>query len=224
MIRRIIATLGVLTACALVGAPGAFAGESPTAPPEASLMPPGANGYHSAYYNYRQMMAEKQATHSAATVKNGVTTAGPSWSCGAQGWFASRYTGLYVSDELGYAGGEKGMLRARSSSVGPWELYQFCGNAQTGAAAIFADGNAAWVSTEVSYSGALYGMLRARSFSIGAWEEYSLAGVEGAFSIWSAANARWVSAEYGDSGNWWGMLRARSETIGAWESYAGTAF
>jgi hypothetical protein len=224
MLRTITVTTAALLACALLSASPTLAAESPTAPSEASLLPPGSNGYHSAYYNYRQMMAEKAATGSNATVKNGVTTAGSEWSCGAQGWFASRANGLYVSNEVSAPGAEKDMLRARATSVGPWEMFQFCGNAVTGAVAIFADANVAWVSTELGYTGAAYAMLRARSFSIGAWEQYSLAGVEGAFSIWSAANHLWVSAELGYSGGWSGMLRARSETIGPWESFAGTAF
>jgi hypothetical protein len=29
----------------------------------------------------------------------------------------------YVSAELGYTGGDYGMLRARSSSIGPWESF-----------------------------------------------------------------------------------------------------
>jgi hypothetical protein len=224
MVRRITTALAVLGAFALFGAPGAFAGESPTAANEASQAPPGSNGYHSAYYNYRQMMAEKQATGSSATVKNGVATAGSAWSCGAQGWIASRANGLYVSNEVGSPGEEKDMLRARATSVGPWEMFQFCGNAVTGAVAIFADANVAWVSTELGYTGLKYAMLRARSFSIGAWEQYQLAGVAGAFSIWSAANHLWVSAELGYPGGWNGMLRARSETIGEWENFSGTAF
>jgi hypothetical protein len=197
MVRPITATIAALAAFASLGAPGAFAGESPTAPSEASLVPAGSNGYHSAYYNYEQMMAEKQATHSSATVKNGVATAGSEWSCGAQGWIASRANGLYVSNEVGSPGEEKGMLRARATSVGPWEMFQFCGNAVTGAVAIFGDANVAWVSTELGDTGLKYAMLRARSFSIGAWEQYQLAGVAGAFSIWSAADHLWVSAELG---------------------------
>lgn len=223
MVRRITAALAVLAAFALLGAPGALAGESTTAPSEASL-PAGSNGYHSAYYNYERLIAEKQATHSSASVKNGVATAGSAWSCGEQGWISSRANGLYVSNEVGSPGEEKDMLRARATSVGPWELFQFCGNAVTGAVAIFGDANAAWVSTELGYTGLKYAMLRARSFSIGAWEQYQLSGVAGAFSIWSAANRLWVSAELGYSGSWNGMLRARSETIGEWENFSGTAF
>jgi hypothetical protein len=223
MVRQITAALAVLAAFALLGAPGALAGESTTAPSEASL-PAGSNGYHSAYYNYERLIAEKQATHSSASVKNGVATAGSAWSCGEQGWISSRANGLYVSNEVGSPGEEKDMLRARATSVGPWELFQFCGNAVTGAVAIFGDANAAWVSTELGYTGLKYAMLRARSFSIGAWEQYQLSGVAGAFSIWSAANRLWVSAELGYSGSWNGMLRARSETIGEWENFSGTAF
>jgi hypothetical protein len=217
MFSRISTLIGVFVATALLGAPSALA-----ASPEQS--PPGSNGYHSAYYNYLQMTADKHATGSAATIKNGVTAASSAWSCGTQGWIASRASGLYISTEALSPGDEKGMLRARATSVGPWEMYQICGNAQTGAGAIWADGNAKWVTTEIGDQGLKYAMLRARSSSIGPWEEYQFAGVAGAFSIWSHANALWVSAELGYSGGWYGMIRARSGEIGAWESFAGPGF
>jgi hypothetical protein len=221
MLPRITRALVVFLTIPLLAAPNALA----ATPSESSAaLPPGANGYHSALYNYEQMKTEKAATHSTASVTNGVNTPSSPWSCVGQGWIASKYSGLYVSTELGYHGSELGMLRARSSSVGPWELYQLCGNAHTGALALFADANATWVSTELGYSGILYGMLRARGTSIGPWEEYSGEGTVNLFYLYSNANFRWVSTEYGDSGNWWGMLRARSTEVGQWEEYFGTAF
>ena len=39
-------------------------------------------------------------------------------------WFIqSDANNLYVSAELGYTGGNYGMLRARATSIGPWEQY-----------------------------------------------------------------------------------------------------
>jgi hypothetical protein len=36
----------------------------------------------------------------------------------------SLYNGEYVSAEFGYTGGETGLLRARSLSIGPWEQFE----------------------------------------------------------------------------------------------------
>jgi hypothetical protein len=141
------------------------------------------------------------------------------WECSAQGWIQSAYNGLYVSTELGYSGAEKGMLRARSTSVGPWELYQLCWRTGVGGPtyAIWSDGAAKFVTAEIGPEAAVYGMLRARSNSVGAWEEFTIYGATKLLIL--GANSKWVSAEFGWSGNWYGMLRARSESIGQWEEY-----
>jgi len=87
----------------------------------------------------------------------------------------SEANGLYVSAELGYTGTENGMqiygmLRARATSVGPWEEFQTDNEALKAA-------NYLYVTAELGYTGtyngmALNGMLRARATSIGPWEQF----------------------------------------------------
>lgn len=203
--------LGLLAIMALT-APSAFAAE---------VAPAGANGYHSAWANLLEQQATKRAANSSAIVQNGVKAAA-TIECGSAGYIQSRYTGNFVSTELGFAGQAAAELRARATSVGPWELYQICYNLSSGLYNIFADANGAWVSTEIGYTGGLYGMLRARAAVIGSWEGYNIAGTSYGFIIKSAANNLYVSGEFGYSGNDYGMLRARSSGIGQWEEWQGT--
>lgn len=221
------AAVAVTLALALLTSPGAFAAE-----------PPGANGYQSAIAlaekqkeavndglaapgNLRgvpnpkpeQRQAGAQVTSALSGVKP-YSTVG--WECGPEGFIQSRANGLYVSTELGYLGEEKGMLRARSSSVGAWELYQICSPAGSGTPrAIWSDGAAKFVSTELGDTGPKWAMLRARANSVGPWEEYVFLGK----SLIYGVSERWVSAELGDTGSWYGMLRARAESIGPWEEW-----
>jgi hypothetical protein len=75
----------------------------------------------------------------------------------------------WVSAELGYGGGRYGMLRARATSIGPWETF----NAGYGLRNIT---NWRWVTAELGYGGGLYGMLRARGDHYGPWEHFSNSG------------------------------------------------
>jgi hypothetical protein len=82
----------------------------------------------------------------------------------------SEANGLYVTAELGYTGTDNGMpiagmLRARATSVGPWEEFQTDNEALKAA-------NYTYVSAELSYTGTDYGMLRARAATIGPWEKF----------------------------------------------------
>lgn len=84
--------------------------------------------------------------------------------------------GLYVSAELGYSGNLNGMLRARASSIGPWEQFSlFYGGGDAHGSYSLRAANGLWVSAEVGYatSDPLYGMLRARVDKIGPWERFS---------------------------------------------------
>ena len=93
------------------------------------------------------------------------TTPGGDDPC--QEWVLASSGGI-VSVELEYAGYKQGMLRARSSSIGPWEKLRICRheNFQT----IFSVAAQRYVSVELDYDGADKGMLRARTDKAGAWE------------------------------------------------------
>jgi hypothetical protein len=203
------------------------------AAPSAHAAPTDANGYHSVL---AMAQSQSEAARSAAAVPDeldgllnqaltGARASGikplstVGWECTGEGWIQSAYNGLYVSTEVDYSGAEKGMLRARSTSVGPWELYQICWRDGGGGStdAIWSDGAAKFVTAEIGPEAVVYGMLRARANSVGAWEEFTILG--GPKMLINAANGLWVSAEFGWSGNWYGMLRARAESIGEWEEY-----
>lgn len=89
----------------------------------------------------------------------------------------SNANGLFVSAELGYATTNPlyGMLRARSSSIGPWETFKrgdyFANNTVSH---VFTAANGSYVTTELGYTGSEYAMLRARpnQTSIGPWEKF----------------------------------------------------
>ena len=132
------------------------------------------------------------------------------------GWLQSVANGKYVAAELNYTGAGYGELRARSSSVGSWERFEFCfgiGGALA-AVAIRSLANGKWVAAELQYTGALYGMLRARASSIGPWETFN-----GGSGLRNKANWKFVSAELQYTGIRYGMLRARADRYGPWEQF-----
>ena len=91
------------------------------------------------------------------------------------GWLRSNANGKYVSVEMSYGGVDKYMLRARASTVGPWERFEFCWGVGGNDAnlAIRSVYNGKWVSAELGYGGGRYGMLRARASSYGPWEYFT---------------------------------------------------
>ncbi len=131
--------------------------------------------------------------------------------------------GLYVSAELGDGGAWYGMLRARNSWVGPWELFTICDDAFTGLTTIQSEANGLYVSAELGYGGQWYGMLRARSSSVGAWEEFYTGMVDYPnfiYRIQSNANGYNTSARLDYSGADYGMLQAGFATwVGSWEKF-----
>jgi len=132
------------------------------------------------------------------------------------GWLRSDANNKYVSVELGYGGGSNAMLRARASSVGPWERFEFCWGVQNnpGYLAIRSIANGKWVAAELGRTGNDYGMLRARSTSIGPWETFS-----GLTGLRNTTNWKWVTAELGQTGSRDAMLRARANSYGPWEHF-----
>jgi hypothetical protein len=134
-------------------------------------------------------------------------------------------TGLFVSSEVNYDGGNEGMLRARATRVGSWERFHVrcLGNARFALRAA----NGLWVAAELGsgYTGAALGMLRARSSRIGSWETFTYRPVngvsfgDGPMALESVANDRLVAAEFDYEGGSEGMLRARSTERRSWETF-----
>jgi len=132
------------------------------------------------------------------------------------GWLQSVANNKYVSAELHYEGAGYGELRARASTVGSWERFEFCwGENQTAFnLSIRSLANGKWVSAELQYTGPLYAMLRARASRIGPWETFNAA-----LGIRNTVNWKWVTAELQYTGIRYGMLRARADRYGPWEQF-----
>jgi hypothetical protein len=135
--------------------------------------------------------------------------------------FAMRFiaNGRYVSTEIAWTGGAYARLRARATTVGPWEKYTLY--ASGSAWAIRSKANGRFVSAELGWTGNNYGLLRARATSIGPWERYSLLynSTSRRYALRSMANGRYVAAELGFPQPFTGELRARSTAIGSWEQF-----
>jgi DNA-binding Lrp family transcriptional regulator len=141
-------------------------------------------------------------------------------SCNPNLAFFNNANKKWVSAELGYTGDYYGMLRARATSVGPWETFTFCnwGTYYT----LQSNANHKYVSAEVGYYGRWNGMLRARADSVGPYERFQKNWVaEPMFDLVSDENFLYVSAELGYATTDWeyGMLRARSSSLGNWEVF-----
>ncbi len=125
-----------------------------------------------------------------------------------------------VSTELGYAGNEYAMLRARATVEGPWEQYRVCNFPDAGYWTIQSEADGLFVSAELGYTGNQYAMLRARASVVGPWEKFTLVSCGfNCTAIQSQANGLFVSAELGYTGAQYGMLRARASTVGPWEQF-----
>jgi hypothetical protein len=138
--------------------------------------------------------------------------------------------GPFVSAEVGYTGEDNGMLRARSVSVGPWELFKVCPTVD-GFYTIKSEYNNLLVSAEFGYTGPRFGMLRARTpeNQAGPWEKFAvstdhayptLVNIESPSSP-QLMGSTMVSAEFGYTGKDNGMLRVRGQTLipGDWERF-----
>ncbi|WP_242902279.1 fascin domain-containing protein [Actinomadura terrae] len=127
--------------------------------------------------------------------------------------------GMFVSAELGYGGGDYGMLRARASAADAWEKFALNGVDTTWT--LKSEANGKYVSAELGYGGGDYGMLRARADVADAWEKYDLYynEAQNLYALKSQANGKFVSAELGYGGRDYAMLRARAADIGAWEKF-----
>jgi hypothetical protein len=113
----------------------------------------------------------------AMTLMLVVLGAGNAWACtsGDSAKFAIRSESdrRYVSAELGKSGNVYGVLRARATTVGPWERFRVrC--LGWNAIAIQSLANGRYVAAELGYKDGLYGLLRARATTVGPWERFSL--------------------------------------------------
>jgi hypothetical protein len=149
------------------------------------------------------------------------------FSCYNQQSLVSNANADYVSAELGYTGASYGMLRARATTIGPWEKFDFCYDATQGWWAISSDANGLYVTAQFGYAGASFGELTASSSSIGPYQKWLLSCIPGSpvgpqiefVTIRAQTNLNYVSAEIGYTGASYGMLRARAATAGPWEEY-----
>jgi hypothetical protein len=142
--------------------------------------------------------------------------------CGQLLAFKSVAANRYVSAELDYSGGGWAMLRARATSIGPWEQFSLCGQGNQTALWSVAAGN--YVSMEYGYGGGAWAMLRARSATHDAWEHFSLEHIgscgDSCTAIRSTFTDRLVTAELAYEDGDYGMLRARTTgTPEAWEQF-----
>ncbi|MET8910346.1 hypothetical protein [Micromonospora sp. NPDC004551] len=176
-----------------------------------------------------ELERQRQATaRAAAAVSGQVTTAAlahpePCW----QNVSFKRY-GLtkYVSMELQYTGDRQYELRARSASVGPWELFTLCRDPYSEVTTIRSQSNHNYVSVEEAYQGTIYAMLRARTgeVNLGPWELFYSdiePGQGHCGQIRANSNGLFVAAEEDYTGASQGMLRARTKAsqIGTWETF-----
>jgi hypothetical protein len=133
---------------------------------------------------------------------------------------AASGNGDFVSAELGYTGTSYGMLRARATTQGSWEMWTEV-VLPNGNVAFRSNANGLYVSAELGNTGSTYGELRARASVIGPWENFQpVFGSDGTtYSIRSVANGLYVSAELGYTGSNYAMLRARASSVGPWEQF-----
>jgi hypothetical protein len=88
-------------------------------------------------------------------------------------YIKNEYNGRYVSAEFGRTGVDDGMLRARATSIGPWEKFRierWGPNPSMYTIKSLTYGR--YVSTELGYGGVRKNMLRARASGIGNWEKF----------------------------------------------------
>jgi hypothetical protein len=157
------------------------------------------------------------------------TVAGPdATTCQTDVYINSYQNGLYVSAELGWGGDQYGLLRARATQVGPWELFEECWYVDTSGRYVYtlrSEASGKYVSTEYDfgnneYGDSLYMVLRARADSPGTWEHYFI-GVPANWEmdLQSVKINRYVSAEVLYQGAYVGVLRARATQVGPWEIF-----
>jgi hypothetical protein len=147
-----------------------------------------------------------------------LVVAQPAWAgCGTVS-IVNAYTGLAVSAELGDVGIFNGMLRARATSVGPWEKFTMCMD-DNHVFTLKSQANNLYVSTEEDYEGGYQYLLRARAAVVGGWELFVMYGVGGDTVEFTGSPGYWVTSELGYSGSDQYLLRANRKSLGGWETW-----
>jgi hypothetical protein len=204
-------------AAALITAMGAAAGSGVLSADSAMASPPPAHA-SARPQSIAVASMEQQGRHLLVQQPGVAPNTVHCWSGVA---IYSTANGRYVSTELGYTGGDHAMLRARSTSVGPWEQYIVCRDDANGLTDMASQATGLDVSAELGFGGGRNAMLRARASSVGPWELFTSSANPGGSYTWIASNAngRFVSAELGYGGSYYGMLRARATSVGPWEVF-----
>jgi hypothetical protein len=135
----------------------------------------------------------------------------------------SRSNRKYVTAELADPGALKGLLRARSSGVGTWQMFQ-CVAIGSDQWALKSRVNHKYVTTQIDYPGALKGVLRAGASKVGASERFTFRSVLSCscYAL-KAVNSRFATTDPSSSNATRGLLRAHGTTIGSRQEFDITA-
>jgi hypothetical protein len=76
--------------------------------------------------------------------------------------------GRYVTAEISWTGNRNGLLRARATSIGPWEQFRIPNGVSI--VTLFSLANSRYVTVENGWTGDSYASLRARATAVGTWE------------------------------------------------------
>ncbi len=174
IVRRSLGVFTLLCVCSLfvtLGTSSAYAA-GPARTSSHVFVPPGF--VQVTQQNFRQLMHSPLAHY---RISPRINNTGPGPYLFTDNIY-SVANGLYVSAELGYSGGNKGMLRARTNvnKLGPWEVFNWYGGFNNNEFEIQSNANSLFVTAELGYTGSNYAMLRARtgSNSLGPWEQFYL--------------------------------------------------
>jgi hypothetical protein len=132
--------------------------------------------------------------------------------------FVNDATGLAVSAELGYAQTDAfyGELRARATSIGPWERFRECIDANN-VFTLQSLANNEYVSVEVNYEGKYQYMLRARASVVGNWEKFVKYDM-GEYFVFTGQGYL-VTSDQSYTGSEKYMMLANRKTEGSWEHW-----
>ncbi|MET7420998.1 hypothetical protein [Dactylosporangium sp. NPDC005555] len=125
----------------------------------------------------------------------------------------------YISEEQGYTGSNKNMLRARQTTdgLGTWEHFSLCSfNGRSDL--IFIQATSGYlVTAEYGYSGNLKGMLRGRGEWPSDWEIFEVWSDAGKYFLRNQATKGWVSVRVDMTGSYLNMVRGNGTSAGPWE-------
>ncbi len=242
--RKIAAAATALacTALLVVLAPGRGSASPPASPsapvPSGSApatgpvkVPPGPPplqpGFHPAHQpiSQRDLRQLTSTAEGRAQLQSRQVTSAAGLTCWSDVTLQSAANGRYVTTEIGYTGNDNGLLRARATEVGPWELYTQCEGQGTNGQyyeAYLSQANGKYVTTEYGFTGSMYTALRARASVDGTWEHYYTGTPCGdwlAFDLQTVSIGRYVTVELGYTGNYYALLRGRATTLGPWEIF-----